>query len=297
MPSSAITAAEIVAREQRRERAPSRRPGAEETPPPRRTTNATIGASRYSASSPPSHGSGLLARRASLLSARRPTCAGPSARSTPCPRSRLQRVEPVLLQRVAALRVQQVAHERRRARRVRRAVEDRHRVVGVLVDRREADGRELRRGRLDGVEEAGVELARLQAPDERRLGIDREARRAPPRAPGRAACARRFRRLRRSGRPSGRASDRSARRGCRARSAPGTTACLRRSCLPNELFGLYASISGEAANVVYQETQLPLAEPSSALSAAAAALTNTSPLAHAALDLARRLRSSRRRSR
>ena len=37
-------------------------PGDEDTPPPRRTTNATIGTSRYRASSPASHGNGLLAR-------------------------------------------------------------------------------------------------------------------------------------------------------------------------------------------------------------------------------------------
>ena len=49
------------------------------------------------------------------------------------------------------------------------------------------------------------------------------------------------------------------------------------SCLPKLLLGLYPSISGVAANVEYHDTQLPPAAPSSAPSAAAAALTNTSP--------------------
>ena len=61
VPSIAITEAEIVAVYSDVSRADPT-PGAEETPPPSRTTNATIGASRYRASSPPSHGSGLRAR-------------------------------------------------------------------------------------------------------------------------------------------------------------------------------------------------------------------------------------------
>jgi hypothetical protein len=55
-------------------------PGAELTPPAARPTKAAIGAIRYSASSPPSHGSGLLAPARRALSARPPCYAARPAR-------------------------------------------------------------------------------------------------------------------------------------------------------------------------------------------------------------------------
>src|SRR5665213_2126758 len=72
MPSSAITTVEIVAVSSEVSSAEPT-PGADDTPPPSRTTNATIGASRYRASSPPSHGSGLRALASIAQGALAPT--------------------------------------------------------------------------------------------------------------------------------------------------------------------------------------------------------------------------------